>query len=58
MHGIGCIDGCDGTFWGIFEYVALLLWCHHSEQGQHQHSRTTPAHALAVVIDCPVGVAE
>jgi hypothetical protein len=32
----------------------LLLWCHHSEQGQHKHPRTATAHAVAVVISCPV----
>ena len=59
----GCVHECMDkgmvsivTFRGIFEHVALLLWCHHSEQGQHQHPRAAPAHAVAVVISCPVTV--
>jgi hypothetical protein len=57
MHGYICACmGWAATFRGILEHVALLLWCHHSEQGQHQHPRTATAHAVAVVISCPVTV--
>ena len=45
-----CMYGQIKTFGGVFEDVALLLWSHHSKQGQYMHPGTATAHAVAIIV--------